>query len=411
MGRLGSDPSAGCVPLGEHLLGMWVAFEDDLALGESQGREPCLRVSDDVRATDAKALGAILLGELLGAPDLALDVAKGLAEGIGIADVLARAWVALLALAAGVDLEERVGASIGVAQMDGVTSSDASVKSVDQALSAALRVSDDDLYRVGKALAAGITLTDRESRALRAAIAAGLRLSDTERVGAQKAPEDGIGLADVSRRTMGKAMDDGVELSDAERRVLGKALIEALALSDASRWAAGKVSTDGIKLGDVENRAAGKALAETLVLSEASRWAAGKVTSDGIKLGDVECRVLGKALVEALVLSDARVSTVRRTIRDAVSASDAKRLGEIVMGDVLKAPDLAFEVGKGVADGVILTDVLARAWAVVRRWNDGVGLSDDAQLVLAIGLTLYVWSGELTLFERMTGLTLPDRRG
>ena len=301
MGRLGSSPSAGCMPLGDHVLGMWVAFQDDLALGAGCGRGPALALNDGVGARDAKTLGALLVGEAFGAPDVVFAAGKLLADGVDIADAWVRASATQITMSDGVSLGELARAMIGLATSGGVA------------------------------------------------------MRDAARYGVEMATEDGVALADMARHK------------------LGKALIEALVLQDASRTAMGKTTVDGVELGETGARLLGKALIEALALSGGA-W-----------------KSMAKPVGDALLLSDARASSICSVLWDAVIASDAKRLGEIVLGEALKPLDLTFDVGKSV--------------------TDGVALSDEARLVLALGLTLYLWSEELTLSARTALLTLSDRRG
>lgn len=219
MGRLGSTPADGCAPLGEHLLGAWITFTEGLALAESRSAGPGAALTDSVTLTDIKRLGEILLGELLGVPNVAFAVGKGLGDGVVSGTALGRAWDAYLQQSDGLALADARAAAVGA-----------------------------------RGLADGVSLGDSLARAWAAyrEQADGLTLSDSKLLG-QLLLGELLGIPDVAF-AVGKGLDDGVGLSDALARAWAAYLQQAdgLALSDAEARAAGLALADAVALGDVE---------------------------------------------------------------------------------------------------------------------------------------------------------------
>ena len=127
MGRLGSTPADGCAPLGEHLLGAWVIFAEGLSLGDVAARAwgAYRSVGDGLTLSDSKLLGEILMGEILGVPDMAFVVGKVPADGLALSDGLAHAWAAIRSAEDGVALSDARATAIGQALVDGLAIGDA----------------------------------------------------------------------------------------------------------------------------------------------------------------------------------------------------------------------------------------------------------------------------------------------
>lgn len=165
MGRLGSTPADGCAPLGEHLLGAWITFTEGLALAESRSAGPGAALTDSVTLTDIKRLGEILLGELLGVPNVAFAVGKGLGDGVVSGTALGRAWDAYLQQSDGLALADARAAAVGARGLaDGVSLGD----SLARAWAAYLQQAD------------GLALSDAEARAAGLALADAVALGDVE---------------------------------------------------------------------------------------------------------------------------------------------------------------------------------------------------------------------------------------
>ena len=178
------------------------------------------------------------------------------------------------------------------------------------------------------------------------------------------------------------------------------------------------IFTAGLSLGDARGSVAGVAAGDGLSLSDARASSIGRHPIDGVAVADARAAAIGQSLADGLWLGDARMSAIAQAITDGLTLSDSKLLGEILMGEILGVPDLEFAVGKPLTDGVelgdaraiavtqaiidglLLGDAPARAWAAYLSQVDGISLSDAEVLLLALALTLYARSNDLTLPER-----------
>jgi len=110
-------------------------------------------------------------------------------------------------------------------------------------------------------------------------------------------------------------------------------------------------------------------------------------------LADARAAAVGQSLADGVALGDAaaRAWEIYRSVVGGLSLSDSKLLGEILMGEILGVPDMAFVAGKSL--------------------GSGLALSDAEVLLLALALTLIARSGGLSVPARSPGLTLPERGG
>jgi len=164
------------------------------------------------------------------------------------------------------------------------------------------------------------------------------------------------------------------------------------------------------------------------------------------RIGDTAgdgCPTLGDHLLgwtvlfgDGVELADGTANAVGLGLADGANVRVNKMLGEVVLGDLLRQPDVAFAVGKaasdgaelsdgvvkaidkilsevvelsdgrvmdvgvGIDDGVLLGEGLDHVWAIYKALTDGVGLSDAEALVVANVLTLKARSLRLTAKER-----------
>jgi hypothetical protein len=146
MGRLGSTTGDGCRPLGEHLLGAWVAFGDGTALADAPAQVAGLTPGDGLSLSDAATRAAGL------AP----------ADGLDVGDALARAWAAVLARTDGLTLSDAAMRAAGLAPTDGVDVGDALTASWGAILALAdgIQCSDAPARTVSIAPVDGVTLAE-----------------------------------------------------------------------------------------------------------------------------------------------------------------------------------------------------------------------------------------------------------
>ena len=128
MGRLGSTTGDGCRPLGEHLLGAWVAFGDGTSLAETPSKVSALPFGDGLVLSDA-AMRATGL-----AP----------ADGLDVGDALATTWAAVLALADGARISDASARTVSIAPVDGVLLAEAVVAGIIPTLLIELRSEADE---------------------------------------------------------------------------------------------------------------------------------------------------------------------------------------------------------------------------------------------------------------------------
>ena len=190
MGRLGSTPADGCAPLGEHLLGAWVIFDDGLGLGDAPGKTPGVGAADGIALSDGRvsAIGQGLADRLSISETRAMAATMALTGGLDVGDTLARAWAAVRAVS------------------DGVRLSDS--KLLGQMLLGEPLDQPDMVLTIGKNPQAGILLQDAIVHAW-----------DVIR-----GYDDGVDLREAAGKVVGHAVDDALSLSDAEALLLALAL-------------------------------------------------------------------------------------------------------------------------------------------------------------------------------------------
>jgi len=189
------------------------------------------------------------------------------------------------------------------------------------------------------------------------------------------------------------------------------------------------IFAEGLSLGEARGNSAGVAAGDGLSLGDARASSIGQSSTDGVTLADARAAAVGQSLADGVILTDARVAAISQAIIDGLSLSDSKLLGEILMGEILGVPDMAFVAGQSLGSGLALSDALVRVWnaylsasdglqladaraaAVGQALADGVILSDAEVLLLALALTLIARSGGLSVPARSPGLTLPERGG
>ena len=189
------------------------------------------------------------------------------------------------------------------------------------------------------------------------------------------------------------------------------------------------IFAEGLSLGEAGGNSAGVATGDGLSLGDARASSIGQSSTDGVTLADARAAAVGQSLADGVILTDARVAAISQAIIDGLSLSDSKLLGEILMGEILGVPDMAFVAGQSLGSGLALSDALVRVWnaylsasdglqladaraaAVGQALADGVILSDAEVLLLALALTLIARSGGLSVPARSPGLTLPERGG
>jgi len=191
------------------------------------------------------------------------------------------------------------------------------------------------------------------------------------------------------------------------------------------------IFAEGLSLGEAGGNSAGVATGDGLSLGDARASSIGQSSTDGVTLADARAAAVGQSLADGVALGDAaaRAWEIYRSVVGGLSLSDSKLLGEILMGEILGVPDMAFVAGKSLGSGLALSDALVRVWnaylsasdglqladaraaAVGQALADGVILSDAEVLLLALALTLIARSGGLSVPARSPGLTLPERGG
>lgn len=229
---------------------------------------------------------------------------------------------------------------------------------------------------------------------------------------------DGVELADSAASSVGLALADGASVR--VNKTLSELVLGDLLRQPDVAFAVGKGLTDGAQLGEARAMAVGAALADGVDLADGIAAAVGKAVADGLEVGDALSRTW----------------EIYRDLDDGVYARDRKRIGQIMLGEVLGEPDVdlavgkfatdgvqlgdsvaqligkilaegielgdsrAMAVGKGIEDGVLTSDEVATVWAIYRALADGVELSDAEALKSAILLTLKARSLRLTAKER-----------
>ena len=226
---------------------------------------------------------------------------------------------------------------------------------------------------------------------------------------------------------------EGLSLGEARGNSAGVAAGDGLSLGDARASSIGQGSTDGVALGDAAARAweIYRSVVCGLSLGDARASSIGQSSTDGVTLADARAAAVGQSLADGVALGDAaaRAWEIYRSVVGGLSLSDSKLLGEILMGEILGVPDMAFVAGQSLGSGLALSDALVRVWnaylsasdglqladaraaAVGQALADGVILSDAEVLLLALALTLIARSGGLSVPARSPGLTLPERGG
>ena len=188
---------------------------------------------------------------------------------------------------------------------------------------------------------------------------------------------------------------------------------------------------DSLDLGDASGRSPDVGVLGGVSLSDGRAGTIGSGIVDHVSVGESRAMAVAQALVSSVDVGDAisRVWAAVRACSDGARLSDSKLLGQMLLGELLDQPDIVLQLGKDVNDTVSMGDALARVWDALRAYadelvvddgavhaiglapEDGVTLSDEESLLLALALTLLARSGGFTLDGRSGALTLPERGG